>query len=82
MATEIKSATEHAELAEGLNQVREQVKSLLERGAERAHHLQDAAMERGRHAIGTMRHTVEERPYAVIGAAFACGVILGMWLRR
>jgi ElaB/YqjD/DUF883 family membrane-anchored ribosome-binding protein len=73
--------------------IQESIKSTIDRGAdqaahlkdaafERAAHLKDAAMERGRSAFSAIERTIEQRPLAVLGGVFAGGLILGMLLRR
>jgi ElaB/YqjD/DUF883 family membrane-anchored ribosome-binding protein len=70
------------ELGNSVAAVRDTVRTLLDRGSERAGHIKDTVMERGKSAIGTVQHTVEERPLVAIGGAFAVGLLLGLWLRR
>jgi len=70
------------DIAGGVAAVTENVRGFIDRSTERAAHLRDVAMERGRSAVHKAQHTVEERPLAAIGVAFGAGLLLGLWLRR
>ena len=70
------------DIAGGVHAVTDSVRGLIDRGTERAAHIRDVAMERGRNAISRAQHTVEERPLMALGGAFVAGLLLGLWLRR
>jgi len=93
MATEIPTSNLTREAQETLSSARDSLRSALDRGAETASHLKDAAMDRashlkdaafarGRSTYSTIERVIDERPFAVIGGVFLGGLVLGFLLRR
>lgn len=83
MATEIPSGNQGRDIERDLStSAREGLRGLIDRGGERAGHYKDAAMDRGRSAVSSMRGQIDTHPFVVIGGVFVVGVALGMLLRR
>ena len=93
MATEIPSGNRTPDIQETIDNARNGLRGAIDKGAEkastlkdaamdRASHLKDAAFDRGRSAASMIEKTIDERPWLVIGGVFAGGLILGMLLRR
>ena len=93
MATEIPGGNQAREIQESIADAREGIRGAIDRSAERASqlkdaaferasHFKDAAMTRGRSALSSVERTIEERPLMVLGGVFAGGLILGMLLSR
>lgn len=93
MATEIPTGARSADLQESLNAAKDGLRGAIDKGAEKAAHLKDAAMgraahlkdaawDRGRTALSAIERTVDERPWMVLGGVFLGGLIIGMFLRR
>jgi ElaB/YqjD/DUF883 family membrane-anchored ribosome-binding protein len=82
MAIEIPNEKQTKDIKDIVAGARDGLKDAFDKGSERAAHLKDVAMDRGRTALSTIERTMEERPLAVIGGVFAGGLILGMLMRR
>ena len=85
--------TPNNELNEDISAVRDSAKALFDKGAEkasqlgsqisqRASHLSEQAMERGRSAVGTLERSIGEHPVIAIGTAFVGGLLLGALIMR
>lgn len=63
-------------------QLRTQGMQLLDSALDRAHELQDAAIQRGREIAHDTDEYVHEHPWRAIGIAGAVGVLVGMLIAR
>lgn len=93
MATEIPVPHQPPEVKEAISTARAKLTDAYSKGADKASHLKDAALERagrykdvafdkGRSAISMIEQTIEERPFAVLGGVFLGGLVIGFLMRR
>jgi len=82
MATEMTGGNQARDVQEAITSAKESLRHAYEGGRERAAHLRDVAMERGRNALSTAERTIQDKPLIVLGCVFAGGLMLGWLLSR
>jgi ElaB/YqjD/DUF883 family membrane-anchored ribosome-binding protein len=75
--TNTRETSTERNITEEVGAMRDSVKSMIDRGTERATHLKDEVVDKSRDILGAVERAIEHRPLVAIGCAFLGGLVIG-----